>query len=76
MPYASAKQRAFFHTATAKKKGITKATVDEFDAASKGMKLPERAAERAEPNEPPSMRSAPAHAMRGLAKAIGQGRGR
>lgn len=42
-PYRSTKERAFFHTPTARKKGITKAMVDEYDKASKGMKMPERA---------------------------------
>lgn len=42
MPYKSAAQRRFFHTATAKRAGITEAEVKEFDAASKGMKLPEK----------------------------------
>ena len=40
MPYKSKKQEAFFHTDTAKKKGITPAVVDEFDQASKGLSLP------------------------------------
>jgi hypothetical protein len=40
MPYKSSAQRKFFHTATARKKGIKAAVVDEFDSASKGMKLP------------------------------------
>lgn len=40
MPYKSLKQERFFHTDTAKKKGIKQDTVDEFDQASKGMKLP------------------------------------
>lgn len=43
MPYSSDKQRKFFHTPTAKKKGITTKTVKEFDAASKGLKLPQKA---------------------------------
>jgi len=42
MPYKSDAQRKFFHTDTAKKKGITSAVVKEFDQASKGMKLPEK----------------------------------
>lgn len=42
MPYKSEAQRAFFHTATARKKGISAATVKEFDDASKGMKLPKK----------------------------------
>jgi hypothetical protein len=40
MPYKSIAQERFFHTDTAKKKGITPAVVKEFDTASKGMKLP------------------------------------
>lgn len=42
MPYKSKAQERFFHTATAKKKGITPAMVKEFDTASKGKKLPRR----------------------------------
>jgi hypothetical protein len=42
MPYSSNAQRRFFHTDTAKKKGITEDEVNEFDKASKGMKLPEK----------------------------------
>ena len=42
MPYKSDAQRRFFHTDTAKKAGITGKEVDEFDKASKGMKLPEK----------------------------------
>ncbi len=43
MPYKSLKQEQFFHTQTAKDKGIKASTVQEFDQASKGMKLPEQA---------------------------------
>lgn len=43
MPYKSKKQEAFFHTDTAKDKGISKKTVEEFDEASKGLKLPKKA---------------------------------
>ncbi len=43
MPYSSNAQRKFFHTQTAKDKGISPAVVNEFDQASKGMKLPEHA---------------------------------
>ncbi len=43
MPYKSKKQEAFFHTDTARKKGISEATVEEFDKASKGLKLPKQA---------------------------------
>ena len=42
MPYKSDAQRKFFHTDTAKKKGITPEVVSEFDSASKGMKLPKK----------------------------------
>lgn len=42
MPYASDAQRRFFHTATARRKGITVKVVKEFDQASKGKKLPAR----------------------------------
>lgn len=41
MPYVSDAQRRFFHTDTARKAGISEATVEEFDKASKGKKLPE-----------------------------------
>ena len=42
MPYKSDAQRKFFHTNTAKKKGITSKVVAEFDSASKGKKLPKK----------------------------------
>ncbi len=42
MPYKSEAQRKFFHTKTAKKKGITPKMVKEFDKASKGRKLPNK----------------------------------
>jgi len=42
MPYKSEAQRKFFHTDTAKAKGISESTVKEFDEASKGKKLPKR----------------------------------
>lgn len=38
MPYKSDAQRKFFHTKTAKRKGISKNMVKEFDQASKGNK--------------------------------------
>lgn len=41
MPYNSQKQRKFFHTLTAKKAGITPKMIEEYDSASKGIKLPE-----------------------------------
>ena len=43
MPYKSKAQQRFFHSPGAKKAGITKAEVKEYDAASKGKKLPEKA---------------------------------
>lgn len=42
MAYKSDAQRKFFHTDTAKKKGITSKIVKEFDKASKGKKLPRK----------------------------------
>ena len=42
MPYKSQQQRKFFHSAGAKKAGITQDEVKEFDTASKGKALPER----------------------------------
>ena len=42
MPYVSEAQRRFFHTATARKRGISSDEVEEYDKASKGEELPER----------------------------------
>jgi len=42
VPYVSDAQRRFFHSAGAKKAGITKSQVAEYDSASKGKSLPER----------------------------------
>lgn len=42
MPYKSDAQRRFFHSKGAAKAGISKATVSEYDKASKGKRLPER----------------------------------
>jgi hypothetical protein len=42
MPYVSQAQRRFFHSAGAKRAGISKAMVSEWDTASKGKKLPEK----------------------------------
>ncbi len=39
MPYKSLAQERFFHSAGAAKAGISKATVAEFDKATKGKKL-------------------------------------
>lgn len=44
MPYKSDSQRRYFHYAESVGK-IKKSTVDEFDKASKGMKLPEKISE-------------------------------
>jgi hypothetical protein len=41
MPYKSEAQRRFFHTATARRKGISAAMVKEYDEASKGNKYVE-----------------------------------
>lgn len=49
MPYKSDAQRKFFHTDTAKSKGISSKTVFEFDKASKGMKLPKKAKSKTKP---------------------------
>ncbi len=46
MPYASAAQERFFHTSAARRAGISKKTVKEFDKASKGLKLPARVAKK------------------------------
>jgi len=43
MPYKSDAQRRFFHSAGAKKAGISEKTIKEYDKASKGKKLPEKA---------------------------------
>lgn len=40
--YKSDAQRRFFHSPGAKRAGISKKTVGEFDRASKGKKLPEK----------------------------------
>jgi hypothetical protein len=40
--YKSDAQRRYFHTDTARRKGITPEVVEEYDEASKGMHLPER----------------------------------
>lgn len=43
MPYKSDAERRFFHTPAAKEAGISEKTVAEFDKASKGKELPEKA---------------------------------
>jgi hypothetical protein len=43
MPYASERQRRFFHSPGAKKAGLSGADVKKWDKASKGMQLPETA---------------------------------
>ena len=42
MPYKSEAQRKFFHTETARKKGITPQMVSEYDDASRGETLPKK----------------------------------
>jgi hypothetical protein len=49
MPYKSDAQRRFFHTQTARDKGISASTVREFDEASRGMNLPERKGKKKPP---------------------------
>lgn len=48
MPYKSEAQRRFFHSEGAAKAGITPAMVQEWDAASKGKKRPERVEKKAQ----------------------------
>ncbi len=43
MPYTSERQRRFFHTASARAKGITPEMVAEYDSATKGRTLPKTA---------------------------------
>lgn len=52
MPYKSDAQRRFFHTDTARRKGISADTVKEFDQASKGRDLPERSSQMQRRNSP------------------------
>lgn len=52
MPYVSDAQRGFFHTKTAREKGITAKMVKEFDEASKGMKLPKRVKKKKKNRKP------------------------
>lgn len=61
MPYKSDAQRRFFHTDTARKKGISASTVKEFDEASKGMKLPKRKSKSAK------------HIMQAVSKKVNNG---
>lgn len=42
MLYKSESQRRFFHSAGAKKAGISQKTIQEYDKASTGMVLPEK----------------------------------
>jgi hypothetical protein len=42
MPFKSLAQERFFHSPGAKKAGISKAEVKEFDNATRGKKLPEK----------------------------------
>ena len=42
MPYKSSSQRKFFHSAGAKKAGITSADIKKWDKESKGKKVPEK----------------------------------
>ena len=63
MPYKSDRQRRFFHAAE-KRGEISSKTVKEFDRASKGKKLPERAKKKSTQTEskkgyPRKMRGSP-----------------
>lgn len=49
MPYKSEAQRKFFHSAAAKKAGITEKDVKHWDQVSKGKKLPEKAPKKKRP---------------------------
>ncbi len=51
MPYKSEAQRKFFHTDTARRKGITAKVVKEFDKATGGRKLPIRVKGKNHPME-------------------------
>lgn len=42
MPYRSEAQRKFFHSKGAKRAGLTKKDIAEWDKVSKGLKLPKR----------------------------------
>lgn len=61
MPYKSDAQRKFFHTPTARKKGISASTVKEFDNASRGMSLPKKVGKKKSrkkrPVKAPSLKS-------------------
>jgi hypothetical protein len=49
MPFQSVAQRSFFNSPGAKKAGLTKKQIDEWNKASKGQKgLPEHAAKKKE----------------------------
>ena len=48
MPYLSTKQRDWFHSDAAKKKGITPEMIAEWDKASEGKVLPENAPTKAD----------------------------
>ena len=51
MPYKSLAQERFFHSKSAKKKGITPKMVEEFDKATKGRRLPKRVSKQKNPGD-------------------------
>lgn len=65
MPYRSEAQRRFFHTDTARRQGISQGTVREFDSATRGRRLPERATSGREDRET---------AMNGIRRAMRPGK--
>lgn len=65
MPYRSDAQRRFFHSPGARRAGISASTTREYDSASRGARLPERAKSARE--------SAP---MRGLHQALRRPKGK
>ena len=66
MPFKSDAQRRFFNSAGAKKAGIAEKEVAEFNATSKGKKLPERLEHKSANPKPPMSKktSAPRKAAR------------
>jgi hypothetical protein len=46
MPYKSEAQRKWFHTAAAKRAGVTEADVKHWDKATNGKKLPKKVSKK------------------------------
>lgn len=72
MPYKSNSQRKLFHAKEARGE-ISKKTVDEFDKASKGKKLPEHV-KKSKPSASPKPKSYDSSGMGSIAKMM-SGRG-